>query len=115
MTHAGVVLLALALLANVLAWIPMPAMAANVNDRCLEYGEAHKAIRLLKTVPTSDIAVFFTCLILTVVFDMVVAITAGILLAALLFLKEIAAMTKVSDISSNPVGRCGTPARLGRL
>ena len=102
MTHAGVVLLALALLANVLAWIPMPAMAAMLMIVAWNMSEAHKAIRLLKTVPTSDIAVFFTCLILTVVFDMVVAITAGILLAALLFLKEIAAMTKVSDISSNP-------------
>ncbi|MBK8973366.1 MAG: C4-dicarboxylic acid transporter DauA [Hahellaceae bacterium] len=101
MTHAGVVLLALAFLANVLAWIPMPAMAAMLMIVAWNMSEAPKALRLLKKVPGSDIAVFFTCLVLTVVFDMVIAITAGILLAALLFLKDIAAMTKVADISQN--------------
>lgn len=101
MTHALVVLLALALLANVLSWIPMPAMAAMLMVVAWNMSEAPKALKLLKTVPGTDIAVFFTCLVLTVVFDMVIAITVGILLAAVLFLREIAAMTKVVDISSN--------------
>ncbi|HSG51393.1 MAG TPA: STAS domain-containing protein, partial [Rheinheimera sp.] len=42
-----------------------------------------------------------TCFSLTVLFDMVIAITTGILLAALLFVKEIAEMSKVTDISNN--------------
>jgi len=47
------------------------------------------------------VLVFLVCLLLTVVFDMVIAITAGILLATMLFMKDIAAMTKVTDISGN--------------
>lgn len=43
--------------------------------------------------------VLLTCLLLTVFFDMVIAITAGILLAAVLFMKEIAGMTRLDDIS----------------
>ncbi|NOY71243.1 MAG: STAS domain-containing protein, partial [Gammaproteobacteria bacterium] len=42
-----------------------------------------------------------TCFSLTVLFDMVIAITVGIVMAALLFMKEIAEMTKVTDISDN--------------
>ena len=61
--------------------------------------EAHKAVHLIKTAPRGDIWVFITCFALTVLFDMVIAITAGIVLAALLFMKEIAAMTHVDDVT----------------
>ena len=63
--------------------------------------EAPKSAKLVKKSPPSDVLVFLTCLSLTVFFDMVVAITAGILLASLLFMKEIAALTQVVDITDN--------------
>lgn len=63
--------------------------------------EAHKAVQLVKTAPTGDLLVFGTCLSLTVLFDMVIAITVGIVLASLLFMREIADMTQVKDISQN--------------
>jgi len=63
--------------------------------------EAPKAVHLLKTAPKGDIWVFLTCFLLTVLVDMVMAITVGILLAAVLFVKEIAEMTRVTDISQN--------------
>jgi len=63
--------------------------------------EAPKALHLLKSAPRSDIIVFLTCFSLTVIFDMVIAITVGIVLAALLFMKEIAEMTRLYDISQN--------------
>lgn len=99
MVHALVLLLALVLLAPLLSYLPMAALAALLIVVAWNMSEAKKALQLIKTAPISDIWVFFCCFSLTVLFDMVIAITAGIVLAALLFMKEIAAMTKVTDIS----------------
>lgn len=99
--HAAVVLLGLLLLAGALAYIPMPAMAALLMVVAWHMSEAHKSVKLVKHSPPSDVLVFLTCLSLTVLFDMVIAITVGILLASLLFMKEIAALTRVLDITTN--------------
>lgn len=101
MVHALVVLLALVSLAGVLAYLPMPAMAALLVMVAWNMSEAPKAVHLLKTAPRSDILVFLTCFSLTVVLDMVIAITTGVLLAAVLFMREMAQMTKVTDITHN--------------
>lgn len=102
MVHGLVVLLALIGLSQWLAYLPMPAMAAMLIMVAWNMSEAGKSVHLLKTAPSSDILVFLTCFSLTVLFDMVIAITAGILLAAILFMKEIAEMTKISDVTHNP-------------
>lgn len=99
MIHAVVVLAAVLLFARWLAYLPMATMAALLLVVAWNMSEAPKAVKLIKTAPIQDITVFVVCLILTVTLDMVVAITAGVLLSAVLFVKEIAKMTKVSNIS----------------
>ncbi|GGX70662.1 C4-dicarboxylic acid transporter DauA [Saccharospirillum salsuginis] len=101
MVHAGVVLLGLVVLAPWLAYLPMPAMAALLLMVAWNMSEAPKAVHLLKTAPRGDLWVFLTCFSLTVLIDMVMAITVGVLLAAVLFVKDIAEMTRVRDISDN--------------
>jgi len=101
MIHALVVLLALVSLAGVLAYLPMPAMAALLLMVAWNMSEAPKAVHLLKTAPRSDILVFLTCFGLTVALDMVIAITTGMLLAAVLFMQEVAKMTLVTDITDS--------------
>ena len=54
-----------------------------------------KFIGLCKTSPKSDIIVLVTTFVLTVVFDLVVAIEVGILLAAILFMKRMSDVTEV--------------------
>ncbi len=102
MVHAAVVLLALVALTKILAYVPMSAMAALLLVVAWNMSEAPKAVHLLKTAPRSDILVFLVCFTLTVVFDMVIAISVGMVLAALLFMKEVAEMTRVRDISQTP-------------
>jgi len=102
LTHAVVVLLGLLLLARLLAYMPMPAMAALLMVVAWNMSEAHKSIRLVRKSPLSDVLVLLTCLLLTVFFDMVIAITAGILLASILFVKEIAGLTQVVEVTENP-------------
>ncbi len=99
--HAVVVLLGLVSLGDILSYLPMAAMAALLVMVAWNMSEAPKAMHLLKTAPLNEVWVFISCFSLTVLFDMVIAITVGIVMAALLFMKEIAEMTKVTDISDN--------------
>lgn len=100
MVHALVVLFALLYLAPLLSYLPMASMAALLLMVAWNMSEVGKAKHLLQTAPKSDMTVFLVCFSLTVLFDMVIAITAGIVLASLLFMKDIAEMTKVHDISN---------------
>jgi SulP family sulfate permease len=101
MIHALVILLALVMLAPLLAYLPMPAMAALLIVVAWNMSEAAKSLHLVRHAPVRDIAVFATCLLLTVFFDMVIAITAGVLLACILFVNEMATMTKITDITQH--------------
>ncbi|MCG2579567.1 MAG: C4-dicarboxylic acid transporter DauA [Marinobacter sp.] len=101
MIHAAVVLLALVYLSPLLAYLPMAAMASLLIMVAWNMSEAPKSVHLLKTAPRSDVLVFLTCFSLTVALDMVIAITTGILLAAVLFMREMAQMTRVTDITGN--------------
>src|SRR5690606_40506579 len=99
--HALVVVLGLVSFAPLLGYLPMPAMAALLLVVAWNMSEAPKSLHLLRTAQVSDILVFLWCFSLTVLFDMVIAITSGIVLAAILFMKEIADMTRVIEITQN--------------
>jgi SulP family sulfate permease len=101
MVHALVVLLGLVALAPLLGYLPMPAMAALLIVVAWNMSEAHKSVHLFKTSQSNDRWVFLCCFLLTIMVDMVVAITAGIILAAILFMKEIADMTTVVEITND--------------
>ncbi len=109
MLHALVVLAGLVALAPLLSYLPMAAMSALLLLVAWNMSEAPKSLHLIKTAPRSDIVVFLVCLSLTVLFDMVIAISVGILLASLLFMREIAEMTQIKDLSQDhrkvPPGR----------
>ncbi|TKB50478.1 C4-dicarboxylic acid transporter DauA [Ferrimonas sediminicola] len=96
--HSAVVLASVVLLADLLSWIPMPAMAALLLTVAWNMSEAPKALRLLRRSPLGDQLVLVCCLVMTVVFDMVVAIGAGLMLASVLFMGELAKMTRLRDL-----------------
>ena len=100
-THALVVLVSVLLLAPWLAYIPMASMAALLLVVAWNMSEAHKAVDILRKAPTSDILVLLTCFGLTVLVDMVVAISFGVLLASVLFMKDIAGMTRISEVTAD--------------
>ncbi|MBR9866600.1 MAG: C4-dicarboxylic acid transporter DauA [Oceanospirillales bacterium] len=99
--HGLVVLASLLILAPWLAYIPMASMAAMLLMVAWNMSEAPKVMELLKKAPSGDILVLLTCFSLTVMIDMVVAISFGIVLASLLFMRDIAQMTRVIEISDN--------------
>ena len=101
MTIGPELLGALVFLAPLLTYFPMASIATMLIVVAWNMSEAPKSLHLIKSAPLSEIIVFLTCLFLTVFFDMVIAITTGILLSAVLFMKEIAALTTVKDITNS--------------
>ncbi len=100
MVHAVVLFLALMFLMPFAALIPMPTIAAILFMVAFNMSEYKKFASTCKTAPKSDIIVLVTTFVLTVVFDLVVAIAVGLVLTLLLFLKRMsgeASVTKLSD------------------
>lgn len=95
MVHAVVVLIILVLLMPYAKSFPMPAIAAILFVVAYNMCGWRGIVNTCKTAPKSDIIVLFTTLILTVVFDLVVAIVAGMILTAFLFMKRMADVTEV--------------------
>ncbi len=93
--HSVVVLAAVLLLAPVLGFLPMASLAALLLLTAWNMSEAGVVVRMARIAPKSDTAVLLTCLLLTVLFDMVVAVVGGIVLAALLFMRRMAEVSGV--------------------
>lgn len=95
MVHSVTLLLILVVLMPYAALIPMPAIAAILFMVAYNMSEWRKFVYLVKTAPKSDILVLVLTFILTVVFDLVVAIEVGMVLAAMLFMKRMSDVTEV--------------------
>jgi len=78
--HALVLLLILVVLMPYAAWIPMPIIAAVLFVVAYNMSEWRGFVKLCKTAHITDILVLVTTFILTVVFDLVVAIAVGMVL-----------------------------------
>lgn len=97
MVHAVVLLIVLVVLMPYAAMIPMPTIAAILFVVAYNMCGWREIVNCIKISPKSDIAVLILTLVLTVVFDLVVAIGVGIVLAALLFMKRMADVTEGHD------------------
>ena len=95
MVHAIVLFLVLVALMPYAALIPMPTIAAILFVVAYNMSEWRAFSELLKSSPKSDILVLVVSFVLTVVFDLVVAIEVGVIMAAFLFMKR---MADVADV-----------------
>src|SRR5690606_34698456 len=92
--HALVILLAVVLLARLFAWLPMAPPAAMLLMVAWYMSEAKPVIHLLRVGARQDVLVLLICLLLTVLFDMVLAVGVGLLLASALFIKRMADLSE---------------------
>ncbi|OCF96284.1 C4-dicarboxylic acid transporter DauA [Gilliamella apicola] len=97
--HALIVLLALICFAPLLSFIPLSAMAALLLIVAWNMSAVQRVIYIIKRAPKDDIIIMLICMSLTVLFDMVIAITIGIVLASILFMRRIARMTRLVELS----------------
>lgn len=102
--HAIFVLACTIVLAPLVAYLPMAGLAGLLIVVARNMSEARHFARLLRIAPRSDVLVMVTCFTLTVVFDMVIAVTVGVVLAALLFMRRMAVTTTVALETAEGLG-----------
>lgn len=93
--HSITLVLILVVLMPYAALIPMPCIAAILFMVAYNMCGWRTFAHLCKEAPKSDVIVLVLTFVLTVVFDLVVAIEVGILLAAMLFMKRMSEVTEV--------------------
>jgi SulP family sulfate permease len=79
----------------------MASMAAILIAVAWNMSEAHHVAHLIRTAPRADVAVFFVCYGLTIAVDMQVAVAAGILLAAAMFMRRMSELTNTTLLSDH--------------
>ena len=96
MVHSITLLIVLVVLMPYAKFIPMPCIAAILFQVAYNMCQWRPFVRLVKFAPKSDIIVLVLTFILTVVFDLVVAIEWGMIVACILFIKRMSEETQVS-------------------
>ena len=96
MVHSITLLIVLVVLMPYAKFIPMPCIAAILFQVAYNMCQWRPFVRLVKFAPKSDIIVLVLTFILTVVFDLVVAIEWGMIVACILFIKRMSEETHVS-------------------
>ena len=97
--HSLTLLLIVLVASRYAQFVPMAAIAAVLIMVALRMGEWHE-LRRLGQMPRSDAVVLVTTLVMTVVFDLVVAVEIGMVLSAFLFVRRIAETTEVSQVTA---------------
>ncbi|MCC6738648.1 MAG: C4-dicarboxylic acid transporter DauA [Planctomycetia bacterium] len=107
MVHAVTILAAILALAPLVAYLPMAALAGLLLLVAWNMAEVKHFVHIVRTAPRADVAVLLACFSLTVVFDMVVSVTVGFILAAILFMKRMAELTQYGFIQGAEPAQTG--------
>jgi len=100
MIHALTLLSILLFASRLVAYVPMAVLAGILMVVSYNMGEWREIPQLLKLTKT-DISVWLVTFALTVFADLTVAVEAGMILAALLFISRVAATTTVSQVTDD--------------
>ena len=95
MVHSVTLLLVVVFLMPYAKLIPMPCIAAILFQVAYNMSGWRRFVKLIKSSPKSDIVVLLITFALTVIFDLVVAIEVGVILAAVLFMERMSEVTQV--------------------
>lgn len=88
MVHSVVLVLVLVLLMPYAALIPMPTIAAILFQVAYNMSGIRTVVEIIVRAPKSDIIILVSTFVLTIVFDLVVAIEFGMIAACILFMKR---------------------------
>ena len=102
MVHALTLLCILLFAAPLVSYVPMAALAGILMVVAYNMGEWREIPQLLKLTKT-DISIWLVTFALTVFADLTVAVEAGMILAALLFISRVASTTTVSQVTEDYV------------
>ena len=100
MIHALTVLAVLLFAAPLARFIPLAVLAAILAVVCYKMGEWREIPEILK-LSRLEIGVWITTLLLTVFADLTVAVEAGMILAALVFIRKVTLTTTVARVTDD--------------
>ncbi|MBD5180805.1 MAG: STAS domain-containing protein, partial [Bacteroidales bacterium] len=92
--HAGVLMLIFLFLMDLINLVPMSCLAAVLIVVAYNMSGWRTVVNIFKN-PKSDVAVLIVTFLLTVIFDLTIAIEIGLLLAVVLFLRRVMENTQV--------------------
>ncbi len=91
--HGVSILFVILIFAPILSYLPMAALAALLLMAAWNIFDFQHCLQIVRVGTRSDVAVLLICFGLTVLLDMVIAVGVGMVLAALLFMKQMANIT----------------------
>ena len=96
--HAIFVLIALLFAAPIISLMPMASLAALLMIVAYNMSELHRFKMIMRVASRGDILVLLTCFSLTVIFDMVIGVGVGMVLASFILVKRMTKVTRGSEI-----------------
>lgn len=96
--HSLTILFSILLFAPLVSRVPMASLAALLMVVAWNMADVPHLLRIMRLSPKSDRLVFAACVTLTVFFDMVMAISVGVVMAALLFMRRMAELTRTRPV-----------------
>jgi SulP family sulfate permease len=91
--HAVLILLSILIFAPLMGYLPMASLAALLILVAYNMSERRHFVHILKVGQKSDVIVLLACFGLTVIFDMVIGVTVGVVLASFLFMRRMAELS----------------------
>jgi SulP family sulfate permease len=95
--HSITLILIVLLCAPLAAYIPLCVLAAILFVVAYNMSELHHFVHLVRSAPKPDVAILLITFLLTVFADLVVAVNAGVMLAALMFMRRMAQAVQIND------------------
>jgi SulP family sulfate permease len=99
--HSIFVLFAILFGSRLVAYLPMASLAALLLLVAWNMSEVRHCVHIARVAPRADILVLATCYGLTVAFDMVVAVSVGVVLAALMFMQRMSNFTSLRVVPTD--------------
>ena len=117
LTHVAVLVAIILVLAPLAADVPLAVLAAILFIVAWNMGEARHVIRMIRRAPRADVAILISTFLLTVFADLVIAVSVGVLLATLQFLRRMSSSVTVdqeieSTGASGVMGQADTTPQL---
>jgi sulfate permease, SulP family len=110
-THALFVFAVMLTLAPLLSWLPMCGLAALLLKVAWNMSERKNFVRIVRVAPRGDVLLLLLCFGLTVLFDMVIAVSTGVVLGSLMFMHRMSKVSMVNLIGEgHPQAPAGLPA-----
>lgn len=112
--HGVLTLIVILFFSRFVSYLPVAGLAALLMLVAYNMSEAKHFIHVLRVSPKSDVIVLLLCFSLTVIFDMVVGVIVGVVLAALLFMQRMAELTHAHVLSDTEKAKLPIPEGLPR-